>query len=508
MKQIHTFICIPSPVQGLSLTPDDAWSVHSLAHVYEMRAEVDKGLKFMEGREKDWQVPVFVCNDEARPSNPVHSFKFTNSNMHCLIPGIRRPGQSQLLALGSLLHREGKDHNGFSQSSEELAVGVFVELTISSPSGNLKSAVDYIGRLICVCICATRSVTRACLSGLKSFQIPPSNLLFLLSPPLPPLPPLPPFTSSHILFLLFLLSPPLPPLTSSHLLSPPLPPLTSSSSFHLLSPSLPPLTSSHLLFLLFLLSPPLPPLTSSSSSSSSHLLSPPLTSSSSSHLLSPPLPPLPPLTSSSSSSSSHLLFLHLSGSSVLLSPPLTSSSSSSSSHLLFLLLHRSSTKPRCRSTTLRSVCVEGLHLKTLMVYLSWVHSGFSSHVPILGGSALKAMCCSGDPRGQVWTNGSQTTHRPFQCQPPKRMIFLFTLKIREATWEWSSLMSFDVLHTRHENISWCHSGPTWVWAQQKFLRKVRWYSWMFNGSRPGNPAKTWRCLWLCPLNVSFCGGGC
>lgn len=44
------------PVQGLALTPDDAWSVHSVAHVYEMTAEVEKGLNFMESREKDWQV--------------------------------------------------------------------------------------------------------------------------------------------------------------------------------------------------------------------------------------------------------------------------------------------------------------------------------------------------------------------------------------------------------------------------------------------------------------------
>ncbi|KAM9754587.1 tetratricopeptide repeat protein 38 [Menidia menidia] len=43
-------------MEGLSLTPDDAWSVHSVAHVYEMKAEVDNGLKFMESREKDWQV--------------------------------------------------------------------------------------------------------------------------------------------------------------------------------------------------------------------------------------------------------------------------------------------------------------------------------------------------------------------------------------------------------------------------------------------------------------------
>lgn len=43
-------------MEGLTLTPDDAWSVHSVAHIYEMKAEVDKGLKFMESREKDWQV--------------------------------------------------------------------------------------------------------------------------------------------------------------------------------------------------------------------------------------------------------------------------------------------------------------------------------------------------------------------------------------------------------------------------------------------------------------------
>ncbi|XP_075937764.1 tetratricopeptide repeat protein 38 [Anarhichas minor] len=42
-------------MEGLALTPDDAWSVHSVAHVYEMTVQVDKGLKFMESREKDWQ---------------------------------------------------------------------------------------------------------------------------------------------------------------------------------------------------------------------------------------------------------------------------------------------------------------------------------------------------------------------------------------------------------------------------------------------------------------------
>ncbi|XP_029289136.1 LOW QUALITY PROTEIN: tetratricopeptide repeat protein 38 [Cottoperca gobio] len=49
-------------MEGLALTPDDAWAVHSVAHVYEMKAEVDKGLKFMESREKDWQVSDMLAS--------------------------------------------------------------------------------------------------------------------------------------------------------------------------------------------------------------------------------------------------------------------------------------------------------------------------------------------------------------------------------------------------------------------------------------------------------------
>lgn len=49
-------------MEGLALTPDDAWSVHSVAHIYEMKAEVDKGLKFMEGTEKDWQVSDMLAS--------------------------------------------------------------------------------------------------------------------------------------------------------------------------------------------------------------------------------------------------------------------------------------------------------------------------------------------------------------------------------------------------------------------------------------------------------------
>ncbi|XP_070686372.1 tetratricopeptide repeat protein 38 [Pempheris klunzingeri] len=49
-------------MKGLALTPDDAWCVHSVAHVYEMTAEVDKGLKFMESREKEWQTADILAS--------------------------------------------------------------------------------------------------------------------------------------------------------------------------------------------------------------------------------------------------------------------------------------------------------------------------------------------------------------------------------------------------------------------------------------------------------------
>lgn len=39
----------------LAMNPMDAWSVHSVAHVHEMKAEVQKGLTFMESTENDWK---------------------------------------------------------------------------------------------------------------------------------------------------------------------------------------------------------------------------------------------------------------------------------------------------------------------------------------------------------------------------------------------------------------------------------------------------------------------
>ncbi|KAK7151885.1 hypothetical protein R3I94_008274 [Phoxinus phoxinus] len=50
--------------EGLALTPQDGWSVHAVAHVHEMKAEVDKGLKFMASTEKDWIVSdMLACHN-------------------------------------------------------------------------------------------------------------------------------------------------------------------------------------------------------------------------------------------------------------------------------------------------------------------------------------------------------------------------------------------------------------------------------------------------------------
>ncbi|KAM4618155.1 tetratricopeptide repeat protein 38 [Polymixia lowei] len=50
--------------EGLAMTPEDAWCVHSVAHVHEMKGEADKGLKFMETTEKDWQgCDMLACHN-------------------------------------------------------------------------------------------------------------------------------------------------------------------------------------------------------------------------------------------------------------------------------------------------------------------------------------------------------------------------------------------------------------------------------------------------------------
>ncbi|ELR44745.1 Tetratricopeptide repeat protein 38, partial [Bos mutus] len=40
---------------ALSINPTDAWSVHTVAHIHEMRAEVQEGLEFMQHSEAHWK---------------------------------------------------------------------------------------------------------------------------------------------------------------------------------------------------------------------------------------------------------------------------------------------------------------------------------------------------------------------------------------------------------------------------------------------------------------------
>ncbi|XP_040843459.1 tetratricopeptide repeat protein 38 [Ochotona curzoniae] len=41
--------------EALAITPTDAWSVHTIAHIHEMRAEVQDGLEFMQHSEANWK---------------------------------------------------------------------------------------------------------------------------------------------------------------------------------------------------------------------------------------------------------------------------------------------------------------------------------------------------------------------------------------------------------------------------------------------------------------------
>lgn len=48
-------------MQALAIEPTDAWSVHTVAHIHEMRAEVKDGLEFMQHTEGHWKVGVESC---------------------------------------------------------------------------------------------------------------------------------------------------------------------------------------------------------------------------------------------------------------------------------------------------------------------------------------------------------------------------------------------------------------------------------------------------------------
>ncbi|XP_004380119.1 tetratricopeptide repeat protein 38 [Trichechus manatus latirostris] len=41
--------------EALSINPTDAWSVHTIAHIHEMKAEIKDGVEFMQGSESNWK---------------------------------------------------------------------------------------------------------------------------------------------------------------------------------------------------------------------------------------------------------------------------------------------------------------------------------------------------------------------------------------------------------------------------------------------------------------------
>lgn len=50
------------------MTPTDAWSVHTVAHIHEMKAEVKAGLDFMQRSEAHWKVRVAAVTCPGGPS--------------------------------------------------------------------------------------------------------------------------------------------------------------------------------------------------------------------------------------------------------------------------------------------------------------------------------------------------------------------------------------------------------------------------------------------------------
>lgn len=49
------------------MNPADAWSVHTIAHIHEMKAEIKDGLDFMQRSETHWKVRVTCLGSSVCP---------------------------------------------------------------------------------------------------------------------------------------------------------------------------------------------------------------------------------------------------------------------------------------------------------------------------------------------------------------------------------------------------------------------------------------------------------
>lgn len=71
---------VPTPPhQALSVNPADAWSVHTVAHIHEMKAEIRRGLDFMQRSETHWKVRV--SSMVAGQENSVHPLELNQGFM-------------------------------------------------------------------------------------------------------------------------------------------------------------------------------------------------------------------------------------------------------------------------------------------------------------------------------------------------------------------------------------------------------------------------------------------
>uniref|UniRef100_A0A8D1TIL4 Tetratricopeptide repeat protein 38 n=1 Tax=Sus scrofa TaxID=9823 RepID=A0A8D1TIL4_PIG len=72
VARVYPFWTPDIPLSALSIDPTDAWSVHTIAHIHEMKAEVQDGLEFMQRSETHWkgepEAALTMYDDHILPS--------------------------------------------------------------------------------------------------------------------------------------------------------------------------------------------------------------------------------------------------------------------------------------------------------------------------------------------------------------------------------------------------------------------------------------------------------
>ena len=62
LEEIGTYdAALEDGLAAVDAHPDDVWAIHAVAHVNEMRGDVDTGIRFMTERESDWGIGNFFA---------------------------------------------------------------------------------------------------------------------------------------------------------------------------------------------------------------------------------------------------------------------------------------------------------------------------------------------------------------------------------------------------------------------------------------------------------------